>query len=452
MSTETPVQDWTADTTLAESIERAATTVGSAWPLHSFVTANPLAGFEDRPFPEAVRRGAELFGGRGYPSAATFRQAWSEGRIDPDVLRTELSRTGYDPEPEALLDRMESEQSSDVQDAEGETATDRVDRILTKWLAVFLDEGHAEWSMPDRDRGFYAAFRTVAQYDRELPDRSALSSYPADPAATIEHVLADVPAERWESVFEQHLAALPGWTGLIKRRADGDGDWQSSCPITLVEYLAVRLVLTDLLDAPIDPTDGTRSAADEESDENDPLPEVWLTAWERTYREQLVDAVSDAADEPSTSDDDQRPAAQLVFCIDTRSEIIRHHIEQAGPYETYGYAGFFGVPMRYQGYNSDGTVDACPPIVDPQHCIEDRPADEHDHERASHDRFATALDAGRGLIETLASNAATAFSFVESAGSGYGIALAARTLLPTAVYDALDAADEIGRASCRERV
>jgi uncharacterized protein YbcC (UPF0753/DUF2309 family) len=94
--------------TVRDSIERAAASVGSAWPLHSFVTANPLAGFEDRPFPDAVRQGQELFGGRGYPSAAVFRRAWEDGRIDPETLSTLLADHGYDDDPEALLDRMET--------------------------------------------------------------------------------------------------------------------------------------------------------------------------------------------------------------------------------------------------------------------------------------------------------------------------------------------------------
>ncbi|ESS04776.1 MAG: uncharacterized protein conserved in bacteria (DUF2309), partial [uncultured archaeon A07HR67] len=43
-----------ADPAIDAEIRAAADAVGSVWPLHSFVTANPLAGLEDRPFDEAV--------------------------------------------------------------------------------------------------------------------------------------------------------------------------------------------------------------------------------------------------------------------------------------------------------------------------------------------------------------------------------------------------------------
>ncbi|MEF8814230.1 MAG: DUF2309 domain-containing protein [Halovenus sp.] len=452
MSTESDVRD---------SIERAADTVGPAWPLHAFVTANPLAGFEDRPFHEAVREGTRLFSANGYPSADLFRRAWVTGRIDGDLLERELADRGYEEDPETLLDRMETGEreeatGSEAAGGDGEMATDRVDVVLTKWLAAFLNQGKAHWSMPDRERGFYVAVRSVARYDREIPDRERLADLPAEPVTAIEELLADHPDGEWPAIFEHHLAALPGWTGFIKQRSANGDAWQSAHPITLPGYLAVRLALTDLFDAPMAPpgdvaegirtdTEGGVAGRDDPSAGTDdgqvPLPEVWLSAWEATYRQQLVDAVTDASATRGTADGDDRPDAQLVFCIDTRSEIIRRHVEATGDYETHGYAGFFGIPMRYEGYDADVTVDACPPILDARHRIADRPTGEHDHAQDRHDRWSNAIAAGRDVVETLASNAATAFSFVESAGAGYGAALAARTLLPARVYDLLDSTD-----------
>jgi len=433
-------------------IERAAESVGPVWPLHSFVTANPLAGFEDRPFAEAVQRGAELFDGSPYPSAETLRRAWADGRIDPEILHDELAEHGYTGDPEALLDRMEAETSVPAGDA-SETPQDRVDGVLTKWLEAFLDQGRTHWSMPDREQGFYAAFRTVVRHDRQVPDADAIADLPDESVAAIRELLADHPQERWEPIFEHHLTALPGWTGFIKQRIADDGDWQSAYPITLAGYLAVRLALADQFGAPIDPGAGADATGDAGSAEGDdstdvPLAHVWLTAWEATYREKLVDPVTDASaslagdDTGDGEDADERPDAQLVFCIDTRSEIIRRHIEAAGPCETHGFAGFFGVPMRYAGYDSSVTVDACPPILDAQHRIEDRPDGEHGHQHDRYDRWTRARQAGADLIESLTSNAATAFSFVESAGGGYGLALAARTLLPARVYDLVAGIDE----------
>ncbi|MEE6208849.1 DUF2309 domain-containing protein [Salarchaeum sp. III] len=434
---------------LASSIERAAENVGAVWPLHSFVTANPLSGFEDRPFHQAVAEAERLFGGRGYPSPDVFRQAWKTGRIDPDALSSVLDDHGIDDDPETLLDEMEAN-AEDTTNAVSRSETDAeeaVDRVLSKWLTAFLDQGQAKWSMPNRDAGFYAAWREMAPHDAEIPDCDRPSDLPETPIDALERVLSEYPQGEWETVFEHQLAALPGWTGFIKQRAGDDADpWQSGHPISLTEYLAVRLLLAERLDAPLLPDDPAEAAASEDA----PLPELWLTAWEHSHRERLLSAVSDPdPDERATGEPEvesergaaERPDAQFVFCIDTRSEIIRRHVEAVGDYETYGYAGFFGIPMRYQGYDADAAGDACPPIVDAQHRITDRPVADAGDARERYDRRQGLLDAGRSVLKTLKSNAATAFSFVESAGPWYGAALAARTLLPGRVYDALHDTD-----------
>jgi len=440
------------NTSIEDNIDQAATAVGSAWPLHSFVTANPLAGLEDHPFHEAAGEAERLFGSDGYPSPDVFAQAWNEGLIDADLLETELVDHGYDESPDALLDQMEAAEAEAAED-NSDDPQQPVDHLLTKWLAAFLDQGQTEWPMPNREAGFYKAFRAVARHDGEIPNSGTIADLPEDPIMGIQEVLGEHHVGRWSMIFEYHLTSLPGWTGLIKQQADSTDDWQSSYPISLAGYLAARLVVADLLDGPIEPPADWVDSEDTTESEI-PLAEIWLTAWERSYRSELVEAVADAsesladaeaaADEAAAGDTtatDERPDAQMVFCIDTRSEIIRRHIESTGHYETHGYAGFFGIPMQYQGYDADVSVDACPPIVDAQHQITDRPTAGHDHKHEAHDRWHDALDMGKGVLKALKYNAATAFSFVESAGAGYGAALAAKTLVPDRFAGVKDAAD-----------
>ena len=107
------------DSTIQDRIDDAADVVGSLWPIHSFVTANPLAGFEDQPFEDAVAQAATLLGGRGYPSAETFRRALDAGQIDREHLESALADVGYEDDPETLLDRM-ADETPRVTDRSGE--------------------------------------------------------------------------------------------------------------------------------------------------------------------------------------------------------------------------------------------------------------------------------------------------------------------------------------------
>ncbi|RDZ44608.1 DUF2309 domain-containing protein [Haloferax sp. Atlit-10N] len=425
--------------TIEDSIDKAATTVGSVWPIHSFVTANPLSGFEDMPFHEAVTQAADLVGGRGYPTPETFRAALDDGQIDPDVLASELADRGYEDDPETLLERMDAGVESEPSDAETDANTDtaRVDRVLTKWLSAFLDEGQAHWPMPNREDGFYSAFRSMAAYDGQIPDDGIVADLPESPVETVEAALESYPQGQWVPIFEEQLAALPGWTGFIKQRAADGGEWQSTHPITLEGYLAARLALLDAFSVDVEPSTGPETPKADAADE---LADAFLSAWEASYRGEVVDRVAAESEALDDSDSAGRPDAQLVFCIDTRSEVIRRHIEDTGDYETHGYAGFFGIPMEYLGYDADVAVDACPPILDPQHHVSEVPTDRET--KASHDRWSNLRETAGEVIESLKTNPATAFGFVESAGSGYGLALAARTLVPGRVSDLLGTADD----------
>ena len=418
--------------TIEDSIDKAATTVGSVWPIHSFVTANPLSGFEDIPFSEAVTQAADLLGGRGYPSPETFQAALDDGQIDREILASELAERGYEEDPETLLERMDTS----VETEPPNTDTEQVDHVLTKWLSAFLDEGQAQWPMPNREDGFYSAFRSVAAYDGQIPDDGVVADLPESPLEAIETLLEPYPESQWVPIFEEQFAALPGWSGFLKQRVADDGAWQSTHPITLEGYLAVRLALLEAFGVSVGPSTGPDRAEVEPADE---LAEAFLSAWEASYRTEVVESVATESEALADSGPSGRPDAQLVFCIDTRSEIIRRHIEATGDYETHGYAGFFGIPMEYQGYDSEVSVDACPPILDSQHHITEIPADVGT--QATHDRWSRLREATSEVIETLKTNPATAFGFVESAGSGYGLALAARTLLPGRVYDLLETTD-----------
>lgn len=418
-------------------IESAAESVGRVWPLYSDVGANPLSGFENRPFEQAVADAEALFGGRGYPTASQFRRAWEAGQIDPEILTTLLDDHGITADPESLLDRMER----DDQGRSGAPGHDEtLNRLMAKWLAAFLDQGQAAWPMPARERGFYESWRRVARYDGEIPVSSTpvgryyheqLDDLPEDPFEAIYAALSGESEEDRERIFEHHLAALPGWVGFIKQRMeDNNNPWQEKYPVSLVDYLAVRLILAKHMGVAIAPGDSPHEPSGDGS-----LRELWLTAWERSYRQTLLDDIQGESDESDEGDDTRPPSAQLVFCIDTRSEILRRHVEKLGEYETYGYAGFFGIPLEYKGHRSTVQTDSCPPMVDPKHHITEQPKEHRRDEAKAFERWDRIKTDGNNLLKSLKNDLAAAFGLVEASGTFFGAALAIRTLAPSSVRD-----------------
>jgi len=132
----------------------------------------------------------------------------------------------------------------------GTHITGAINDQMIRWCAAFLDEGLAGWPMPDRERGFYEAWRKVAERDltcwflgikgfskkiRQLP------SHPED--AVIQSLRTmGIPEKVWTEYLTLHLAALPGWAGIIGwRETHPIYEMQQHHPIDLTQYLAVRL-------------------------------------------------------------------------------------------------------------------------------------------------------------------------------------------------------------------
>ena len=424
--------------TVQTHIDQAAERLGRVWPLYSDVAANPLSGFEDRPFRQAVEDAEALFDGRGYPSAAQFKRAWESGEIDATVLNDLLEEHGIDDEPGMLLRRMAHEES---ERSTADSHDERLNRLCSKWLAAFLDQGQAGWPMPDREAGFYQSWRAVAPYDTQIPEsetnvatyyRERLTDAPETAMEAIYAVVSGYDEDEWEAIFEHHLAALPGWVGLIKQRTEANNNpWQEKYPVTLVDYLGVRLILAKHMGVEILPeTDGP----DRPKQVDFRLQELWLTAWERSYQSDLLEGINKGLASSSTELDADRPDAQLVFCIDTRSEILRRHLEATGDYETHGYAGFFGVPIEYAGHKSKTQTDSCPVMVDPKHHITESPPADASATK-SYERWHKLKTDGNKFLKSLKNDLAAAFGFVEASGTFFGAALASRTLFPSKVHD-----------------
>lgn len=73
---------------LLAQVALASESVARNWPLRTVIARNPLQALEHLPFDDAVRRGQQLFGGRGYLTNEEFRALYAQGRITREgILR-----------------------------------------------------------------------------------------------------------------------------------------------------------------------------------------------------------------------------------------------------------------------------------------------------------------------------------------------------------------------------
>lgn len=71
----------------------------------------------------------------------------------------------------------------------------------------------------------------------------------------------------------------------------------------------------------------------------------------------------------TTNHNNINPNAQFVFCIDVRSEPMRRKIESYGVYQTFGFAGFFGVPAKVHNEVMQSVYSSCPVLLKPKNDV-----------------------------------------------------------------------------------
>ena len=149
--------------------------------------------------------------------------------------------------------------------------------------------------------------------------------------------------------------------------------------------------------------------------------QVWLNAQESFHMDRLLEGLN--LDSPVPRE--KRPFAQIMFCIDVRSERIRRNLEHVGDYQTYGIAGFFGIPVSFIGLDSGNQTHLCPVVVTPKNIVLElstaRSADEDDLvsalEHVLHDMKATVL---------------SPFVTVEAVGLLFGLDMFGKSFAPLA--------------------
>jgi uncharacterized protein YbcC (UPF0753/DUF2309 family) len=146
---------------------------------------------------------------------------------------------------------------------------------------------------------------------------------------------------------------------------------------------------------------------------------VWTLAMEARAIDHLLAQVQVPQDLPAG----KRPFAQALFCIDVRSEPIRRHLERVGDYQTFGIAGFFGVPVGFLGYGKGSESHFCPAVVTPKNLVLELPAALNSKD----EEFVSTLG---HVLHDLKSSVLSPFVTVEAVGMLFGLDLFGKTLAP----------------------
>ena len=422
-----------------EAANRAMRAIPPLWPLASSVAVNPFLGQTGEPLATASARLQRTAG-----AALTMPRAWYAGKMrsgeisDADLeAALEAAPAGAGPKTVAELKRAAKAQTRspralptvaelarDVTSIDWPTIVN--DRI-GHWASAFFDQGQAPWAGAQTG-GAFAAWRNVATHDL-TPEIAGLTGFArsvAEEPSTAPEALVRAAGRlglseaALESYFHRLLTGLGGWSQVARHRL-----WQAelggSVDAALAELLAIRAVwdaailrqygaaLTSQWRATVAAYAEPISATPE-----DIVDAILQEAAERAAQRRLQDLLAG----PHTAlRKHARPALQVAFCIDVRSEVFRRALESLDPrIQTSGFAGFFGMGIGHRRFASDVIEARLPVLLKPAvfTCTgEPTPAAEK-ADQAARIRARAKRAWGRFKLAAISS-----FAFVEAAGPLY---------------------------------
>ncbi len=379
--------------------------------------------------------------------------------------------------------------------ATGEDSDVQVNDLLIRFCAAFADQGLARTTLPYREAGFFQAFCKLYGSPGGPPERwrkgltGALADLQRTGMTAAESVLESlrllgVAEEEWEDFIQATLLALPGWAGMLWQMETRSDRVPLAVPQgTLVEYLAVRLILEQFAlsslaseslnyhgplaglrraaTAKIEPGSTTSveqramnlfqlaqvlgwsppalyrlgrhhaSALFAEIEGFSELERRWVfhQAFERRLRIRALDAISLHGRRPP--EQVAAPRFQAMFCLDAREESFRRHIEELAPdVETFGAAGFFGVAMYYRGVADAHFAALCPIVVKPQHWVVEDAVYTHDELNRRRAKTRRALGTATHQVHLRSRSVAGGMLLTAGVGVLASFPLVARVLFP----------------------
>jgi uncharacterized protein YbcC (UPF0753/DUF2309 family) len=456
-------------------LEQVQGKISPVWPLKDYVAVNPYEGFSTQPFLDArcsVRSVSDL---ETLMSLDYYREQFADGLIkkaDIDDAIDELvadgvtGAEGIDINQVVTLLREASPQgpSSDAEFTRwknpnrvlrtyAEIADEQADRAwsqliteeVCKHCANHYDDGQAVWTSPDKQLPLYQAWRSTAQHDRTFEIhgvkgfRKFIASLPDDPHAALNLMLSQlgVPAEIWEDFLLCNALMSPGWsawTQYQKREALRNGNEDTDFAGLMAMRLAYEVAVSKHLNFQVDwnaiaKSHFSRDRHTESPKDEDLLRYALLRASEIAFRNQLLSDLDQAQMESKDASEIERRLAQLVFCIDVRSERIRRNLESiTADVDTFGFAGFFGLPIEFVSLGEANGSPQVPALISPHFKVHE----DFDAGNASRSAVAikkrTTIRFFRKAWKELQTSALSCFAFVETTGLFYGFKLLSRSL------------------------
>ena len=427
--------------------------IAPTWPLDQMIAVNPWWELRQRTFKKASADLAALSQVTCLPSKSYFKGLWMD-EISPQCLLQAIDESGLETD----LDECESHLLSSDEVAHWHNISDLMDsgrdrqhrmawrdeitHQISQFCALYFNDSELCSQSSYGSEGLYLSWLKATQADEGIEiimDEDGLTEFfnllPHSPHELIARALSDfhVSDEHASDYVHALLLDINGWASWVsylrwQDRLNGDTN------DTMIEILAIRMawewVLWNYQKNKNKSVFGelkflwlhqlTKLPKLKSSHiEAQQLTWVWQRAAEISYQSKLSEKLKMPAPEVEA-----RPLVQAAFCIDVRSEVMRRALEaQDSRIQTFGFAGFFGLPIEYQAPGSGLVRPQLPGLLKAQLRLKSiiRP-ESNEKQHAKLNSKARWLEWGTAAPAT--------FSMVEASGLLYAFKLLRNTVFP----------------------
>lgn len=371
-------------------VEASCKRVAPAWPLKNFVAVNPFTGFADKEFSETAKSLAKRGGIRmTMPIPFYLEQLEKEILLPSDIFEafqkqgkecesfnsfiTHVKRLSKDTERENISDRTLIGIASKIT---GKDWNEFMVNQISAWATAHFDEYIALWNTADSTLNVYQSWRSDASVDwsPELIGlkgfRAMVKKLPEDhyEAITLLVTQLKLGEEEVEEYLHAMLLKTIGWSSYISG-VDYTNKLYAKENSRLPEFLAILLAWEWYFLECF----GNSEIKEQWFKESTVVATGSSISLERIEMELILQDAYDFAgqrdlkrtfDQHELTSRTEAVKAQMIFCIDVRSEVYRRNLETVDHgIETIGFAGFFGFPINYLPLGHSEGKKQCPVLI-----------------------------------------------------------------------------------------
>lgn len=421
-----------------------------AWPLQNTVAVNPFWFKRNSPFEKVLYDVEPAIRTSLLLPIDKYRDLFLKSEITKTELQEALleSKKIFPTLPETtdkLIEKSDTIRSHTKMTptfADFQSSTMDWSSIVTaevgKFAAAYLDENQSLAVIPGQEQGFWQTWIESQEYDRSMESFgikdfkrivTSIKSYSTDEAISKMLNKFNFSNDKAKLVYLNRLvASVMGWFSQFRYI-----EWQQQLGYAVSrkcipeDLVAVRLAYDYVL---LKVTEEKKPEIvhewlkvihkngedlnSEVASEEFQVRYVFQLAWEFSYQRKLAEKIN-----TSLQEDKSLPEAQLVFCIDVRSEMIRRHIEQNdSSIQTLGFAGFFGIPFDFKPVDEKKFSHRLPVLLKPAYQVTMDTTNEQANDAYSSSYF-----------KNLRKHALSSFTYVELFGVLYAEKVARRAWL-----------------------